>query len=699
MKIKTQNIYGIEIKETENGFCFASSACKLNFKPNGTLRGMTIGDLSLTERSDAKPVAITTGGNYRSTIDPTGKNKNWASLTGENMAHETPDVTLKNARLVRTMLTVELHLTLNCGKVEIEDIFALKQGEKGLTRKFTVTNKSDEALPLRSVTLTLPSIPEGTEAHPADGFKPAIIETGKGTIAAWYDPRYDAENLDGNLTYMTRVESDLAPGDTVSAPGYTLSLVDGDKYEAAGYIRDRLEEKGLRAKNTNREKLTSLTCYEVEIGPLRLSETRCHHRYDHPSELAADLERIRALGFNTLEMMPSFLFPCYTVYDLMNPDIQHGAGESIKPVIDRAHELGMNVILDILMHGCIDTEIADWAAKDTSPRRYYWPEWQKKIPELFGEERAKINPLREEHPDWFIYENKNDIFKGYTCDLRPRRARLHRLVRPRDGKERYRMESRRLPLRRAAVAERGQLEREPPVQRAGFCQLRSLRDAQSREGKESKRYAPTSSSSSRDPTYEYADSCDMAYSYDQYYNLKNVYDRNKTARGVQEYLRLRSAIFPHGSLWLNFADNHDTFNNGVVEDALYSVERFGEDFAKVMLFISIFSEGALQAFGGFEEKGNMGALAKEMISERVKYAAILRRPVEYDHFASDKNILVMTRRAEKAPSAGEYPKYTTLDTVANLSDTEREFTIDGREMKLGAYECALMLDGKIVYRV
>ena len=130
MKIETHNIYGIELKETENGFTFASSACKLDFKPNGTLRGMTIGDLSLTERSDAKPVAITTGGNYRSTIDPTGKNKNWASLTGENMAHETPDMTLKNARLVRTMLTVELHLTLDCGKVEIEDIFALKQGEK-----------------------------------------------------------------------------------------------------------------------------------------------------------------------------------------------------------------------------------------------------------------------------------------------------------------------------------------------------------------------------------------------------------------------------------------------------------------------------------------------------------------------------------------------------------------------------------------
>ena len=78
MKITTQNIYGIELKETENGFTFASSACKLDFKPNGTLRGMTIGDLALTERSDAKPVAITTGGNYRSTIDPTGKNKNWA---------------------------------------------------------------------------------------------------------------------------------------------------------------------------------------------------------------------------------------------------------------------------------------------------------------------------------------------------------------------------------------------------------------------------------------------------------------------------------------------------------------------------------------------------------------------------------------------------------------------------------------------
>ena len=33
------------------------------------------------------------------------------------------------------------------------------------------------------------------------------------------------------------------------------------------------------------------------------------------------------------------------------------------------------------------------------------------ILDVGGEERAKINPLREEHPDWFIYENKNDIFK------------------------------------------------------------------------------------------------------------------------------------------------------------------------------------------------------------------------------------------------------------------------------------------------
>ena len=83
----------------------------------------------------------------------------------------------------------------------------------------------------------------------------------------------------------------------------------------------------------------------------------------------------------------------------------------------------------------------------------------------------------------------------------------------------------------------------------------------------------------------------------------------------------------------------------------------------------------------------------------MKYAEILKRPVEYDHFASDENVLVTRRRAEKAPSAGEYPKYTTLDTVANFSDKETTFTLDGREMKLGAYGCALVLDGEIVYRV
>lgn len=698
MNIKTQNIYGIELKETENGFTFASNTCRLNFNKNGTLDNLQIGGLSLKNKQGTNPVALTTGGHYRSTIDPVGKNKNWASLTGEDMKQEAPDATLENVRLVRTMLTVELHLTLNCGKVEIEDIFALKQGEKGFTRRIIITNRTDTNLTLRSLSLTLPSVPEGTDARPVGGFKPAIIETGKGTIAAWFDPRYDADQIDGNLTYTTRVESDLAEGDSVSAPGYTLSLVNGDRYEAAGYVRDRLEEKGLRARNTNREKLTTLTCYEAEIGPLRLSETKCHHRYDHPSELAADLERIRSLGFNTLEMMPSFLFPCYTVYDLMNPDIQHGAGESIKPVIDRAHELGMNVILDILMHGCIDTEIADWDRERYISRRYYWPEWQKKIPELFGEERAKVNPLREEHPDWFIFENKNDIFKGYTwtfdhaapgfIDWFARAMEKSVAEWKVDG---FRFDA---PTWQSGVNSRENLPYSGQASvNYGHCE--TLRAARERVEK----VRPDVIFIVEGPYYEYADSCDMAYSYDQYYSLKNIYDGRQTARGVQEYLRLRSDIFPHGAMWLNFADNHDTYNNGVVEDALYAVERFGYGFAKAMLFVSVFSEGALQAFAGFEERGNMGALAKELIAERVKYAAILRRPAEYDHFASDENVLVMRRRAEKAPSAGEYPKYTTLDAIANFSDKETIFTLDGREMKLGAYGCALVHDGEIVYRV
>ena len=698
MNIKTQNIYGIELKETENGFTFASNTCRLNFNKNGTLDNLQIGGLSLKNKQGTNPVALTTGGHYRSTIDPVGKNKNWASLTGEDMKQEAPDATLENVRLVRTMLTVELHLTLNCGKVEIEDIFALKQGEKGFTRRIIITNRTDTNLTLRSLSLTLPSVPEGTDARPVGGFKPAIIETGKGTIAAWFDPRYDADQIDGNLTYTTRVESDLAEGDSVSAPGYTLSLVNGDRYEAAGYVRDRLEEKGLRARNTNREKLTTLTCYEAEIGPLRLSETKCHHRYDHPSELAADLERIRSLGFNTLEMMPSFLFPCYTVYDLMNPDIQHGAGESIKSVIDRAHELGMNVILDILMHGCIDTEIADWDRERYISRRYYWPEWQKKIPELFGEERAKVNPLREEHPDWFIFENKNDIFKGYTwtfdhaapgfIDWFARAMEKSVAEWKVDG---FRFDA---PTWQSGVNSRENLPYSGQASvNYGHCE--TLRAARERVEK----VRPDVIFIVEGPYYEYADSCDMAYSYDQYYSLKNIYDGRQTARGVQEYLRLRSDIFPHGAMWLNFADNHDTYNNGVVEDALYAVERFGYGFAKAMLFVSVFSEGALQAFAGFEERGNMGALAKELIAERVKYAAILRRPAEYDHFASDENVLVMRRRAEKAPSAGEYPKYTTLDAIANFSDKETIFTLDGREMKLGAYGCALVHDGEIVYRV
>ena len=353
-------------EQNESGITFGSGNFTLEFSPDGQLASVGFGGKSFT--LDKPEISLTVGGEYRSTLDVVNINKNWAALKLFDAETIAPESEYLSHKIVKTHDSIELRLKVRVGQFEITKIYRVNASRHGFVRRLEITNIGENAK-LRSVTLAFPKL---------DGFSPAIkaaaptlLTNEESTFAAWFDPRVEKTSLDGSLNCTIQVQNPLDNGESVETNEIIYEYFETDAISAAKIVSSRLESAGLRLHREKEATMRSLVIYEVEIGSLRLSETKCHHRYDHPEELAADLERIKSLGFNTIELMPSFLFPCYTVYDLKNPDIQHGAGESIRPIIRRAHEVGMKIILDILMHGCIDTEIADFDREHYCSRRYY----------------------------------------------------------------------------------------------------------------------------------------------------------------------------------------------------------------------------------------------------------------------------------------------------------------------------------------
>lgn len=677
-------LYRDIIFEENNGYIFGNQNFKLHFSKSGELNSVEFGEKVYT--LDKHELKFTLNGEYRSSLEYGKLNKNWAYLKLENATEDEFHSEYLSHKLVKTHDSVELHLCVllknDSNLFEVTKIYRMSSNRNGFSRDFEIKNLGETAV-IRKVFVNFPK-PVGFEPA-VRAAQPSFVTNGEQTLAAWRDPRIENHSFDAELNCVVAVQNSLEKCELLKFGGIEYELFNENSLNAAKKVKYRLENIGFRAHRENEKVLRSLVCYEVEIGPLKLSETKCHHRYDHPCELATDLERIKSLGFNTIELMPSFLFPCYTVYDLKNPDIQHGAGESIRPVIDRAHELGMRVIIDVLMHGCIDTEIADFDKEHYSSRRYYWTEWQKKIPELVGRERGRVNPLREEHPDWFIYETPDKIFKGYTWTFDHANPEF----------QEYFAEAMEISVRDWNV---DGFRFDAPTWQSGVNSANNLPYSAGESlnrgncelfGKTRERIDSVKSGVLfivETPYYEYSDNCDMGYSYDIYFKMKNIIENHLNISQIQKYCEMKQKIYPNGAVCLNFADNHDTWNNGVVEDGLYSFERFGMDAAKALFAMACFMDGGVQAFGGSEDNKEFGEFMKNALTKRKELPKFLEETANYSVYPSDEKVLCIVRKN----GAGDI-----LSFAVNFSNTEVDCEIDGvGKVRFNPYEPRLWLNGE-----
>ncbi|HEY4154485.1 MAG TPA: alpha-amylase family glycosyl hydrolase, partial [Puia sp.] len=180
----------------------------------------------------------------------------------------------------------------------------------------------------------------------------------------------------------------IKPGEEIETATQFFRLNEGPIMPSMNHFQKFWKDVNVRLQDSTPDWGKDARIYEVEVGQKRNPESS-RTPYTSMAELASDLPRIQKMGFNIIELMPHMPFPSYSVHDYFNIEVQYGPEKELRAMIDQAHQLGVKVFLDIVLHGVTDKTLNPLAIFDK-------------------------NPLVKEHPDWFSHNEYGEIARTYT---------------------------------------------------------------------------------------------------------------------------------------------------------------------------------------------------------------------------------------------------------------------------------------------
>ena len=717
-----------QLTEKQDSFAFESRGVRLSFcGKSGALKEITCGEARLAPNGLDECVLLV-GGETVSSVDPDKLNVNWAKCLFKGAYTVGKNASFAAKTVEDTRDGVQITVETAFADFRLKKHYEITaDGE--IVRRFTLTYLGKSELRLRGAAVYTPSaagmeqadwpgagvpgthpIPEkaecpvaenGLDLTPGDG----LIGGGGETLILHTDSRFVSvynENLSREASttaaFMTesgaavqqrlKVSAILAQGDTVSFGGLRIRLGTGRWLDEAYRIGRFYERLGYRVNPAvPRSELKKLVIYETEIGIVRFRPDKCHNAYNTLQDLSDDLPRLRDIGYNCIQLMPSFPFPGYSVYDLHRPEWQHAYGGDLKAFIARAHRLGLKVIFDVLMHGVIDKEVARYDRKTYSSRHYYYPEWERLS-------EWEVHPLRAEHPDWFIHMDDGSIFRVYTWsfDWACRGLQdwfieaLQMYVRDLDA-DGFRFDA---PTWVNSADWRADLTYRPDRSYTEgvsetFCRARAAVDPL----KKNVIWLT-------EPESIYLrHSLDVSYTYSSSGFWRPLFEGRMTASQLQDFYILRRIINPKGALYVNWMDNHDSWNHGVQETGEYAYELYDAPFARAMLAVALFQEGAYMAYAKNElfEPDYYRRLLGLRRGERIfsegdcDYASVR---------ADDPNVICFdwTMGNERLVAAVNMGKETAVTALRGAegayTDLVTGHAADGEELVLPSGACALL---------
>ena len=235
-------------------------------------------------------------------------------------------------------------------------------------------------------------------------------------------------NFGSDLSKVSQVEVEICKID-LSVPGYDLF---------ADIFQDWLRRDGYVSPNNPPTWIDGTMIYEAQIGFSVFNEVHKYSPYPEVSDLIADLDQIAQFGFTCIQLMPKQPYPSYNIHDYWDIDTSYGNKAQIKELVEKAHKLGIKVILDILLHGVLDKEIITIAAdgvrsgpfaelissetgdsfnSDVKDWHNYLIAWSRHILDFekyWHDGSPAVSPLIAQHPDWFYRNSSGQVQGVYT---------------------------------------------------------------------------------------------------------------------------------------------------------------------------------------------------------------------------------------------------------------------------------------------
>jgi len=331
-------------------------------------------------------------------------------------------------------------------------LFRISLAHRRVERSFRIGYDGPGEALLRQVDITVPDILMNAAdliELPAASFPPSLTpakvigrtvglgdpgiaalrnpDTGRAFLFGTYSetesgrPRVDVVAGALRFRYSVRIAARMKAGREVAWEHDFYWLLEGDWTSVQDEFQRRWSEIDVRTPNNRPCWAERPVLYETQIGAGVFDRGKTlFNPYPTTQSLIDKLDDIRGMGFNAIQLMPLSPCPNYAVYDYFDPVHQFCGEPGLKVLVQEAHTRGMHVILDWIVHGVIDKQIARQMMKQVGavPDDHYLhtgladyimnfgPPWIESAPE--------VNPLRAQHPEWFMKFQDGSMGHVYT---------------------------------------------------------------------------------------------------------------------------------------------------------------------------------------------------------------------------------------------------------------------------------------------
>jgi len=265
-------------------------------------------------------------------------------------------------------------------------------------------------------------------------------------IALWVDGDVEIPEVEiagkrantASIILRTQFCSDLSKTQDLPVSLVSLDLSVPNWNEFHSLFQSWLDQRGVTSPGVAPDWVKPTMIFEAQLGYSIFARVNKYGPYPTASDLIADLDRIKAMGFSCIQLMPRQPYPSYNIHDYWDIDTSYGEKSEIKRLVAESHKRGIKVILDVLLHGVLDKESITSAAdgvrngpykdridettydsfsSDVKDSSNYFIAWSRHIidfEDAWRDGSPSVSPLISQHPEWFYRDAEGKVTGVYT---------------------------------------------------------------------------------------------------------------------------------------------------------------------------------------------------------------------------------------------------------------------------------------------